>query len=108
MKRIIFAVIACVAASAVCSLASCVSAPGRTLTGVVRIYGSEPHTWAGINSEPDDKIYLIEGRAAETELRAMQGKRMVFTVRIKAPESAYPIVDGVAELISYRVAGNGE
>jgi hypothetical protein len=103
MKRIIFAAIACMTAVAIYSLASCVSAPGRTLTGVVRIYGSEPHTWAGINSEPDDKIYLIEGRAAEAELRAMQGKRMEFTVRISEHKSAYPMVDGIAELISYRV-----
>ena len=103
MNRITAAAIACAAGLALLSPASCISAPGRQMTGVVRIYGSEPHTWAGINSEPDDKIYLVEDRETGRRLRAMQGKRMVFTVRIKAAESAYPVVDGVAEVISYRV-----
>jgi hypothetical protein len=82
-------------------LLACASASGQKLTGAVRIYGSEPHTWAGIADEKDGKVYLIDGAEMEKELRALQGARLEFRIKI-TPPPPYPPADGVASIISYK------
>jgi hypothetical protein len=91
-------------AFACCALAWACASPGQKLVGSVRVYGSEPHTYAGILSEKDGRVYLINGGEKERELRELQGRRVEFTVRIgAASRAAYPPADGTAAVISYRI-----
>jgi hypothetical protein len=47
---------------------------------MVRIYGSEPHTYAAIVS--GDEVYGVYPPEKERELRLLQGRALEFTVRI--------------------------
>jgi hypothetical protein len=51
------------------------------ITGRVVIYGSEPFTFAGIDSE-DGKVYAVYPPETERQLWVLQGHRMEFTVRV--------------------------
>jgi hypothetical protein len=94
----------CALCCAVVPLLACASVSGQTLTGSVRIYGSEPHTWAALVDEKDGKVYLIDDKEKETELRAFQGKRLVLRVEIAPETPKYPPADGIARVISYQPA----
>ena len=50
------------------------------LQGMVKIYGSEPHTWVGIETVPEGKIYAVSPPEKAKELRSQQGYMMEFTV----------------------------
>ena len=82
-------------------LLSCASA-ARKMTGSVRIYGSEPHTYAGITDEKDGKLYLVNDQTMEAELRELQGRRIEFRVQFVAGSSAWPPADGIVAVISYK------
>jgi hypothetical protein len=93
-----FAVIAAAAAL------SCAAGP-RTLTGYVKIYGSEPHTYAGIAA--GDKVYAVYPPEKEAELRSLQGLRLEFTVRpVDPPQGpgAMFLKDGCVEPLSWKPA----
>ena len=74
----------------------------QKIIGAVRIFGSEPHTYAAIQDEKDGSVYLIDDSAMEQELRAMQGKRIEFTVKITRTKQSYPPADGSVKVASYR------
>jgi hypothetical protein len=50
------------------------------IIGQVVIYGSEPHTFAGIDSE-NGKTYAVYPKEKEREMWSLQGRRIEFTVR---------------------------
>ena len=58
------------------------------IRGKVVIYGSEPHTFAGIVSE-DGTEYAVYSPANETELRRLQGHNIEFTVVFLDEPKAY-------------------
>ena len=74
----------------------------QKIIGAVCIFGSEPHTYAAIQDEKDDNVYLIDDSAMEQELRAMQGKRIEFMVKITRTKQSYPPADGSVTVVSYR------
>jgi hypothetical protein len=74
----------------------------QKITGAVRIFGSEPHTYAAIHDEKDNKVYLIDDSVMEQELRALQGKRIEFTVKITHTKQSYPPADGSVTVVSYK------
>jgi hypothetical protein len=75
------------------------------ITGMVHIYGNEPHTFAGIECE-DGKIYAVYPREKEAEISALQGRLIEFTVRFMekpAGEGSLYLRDGTVTPISWRV-----
>ena len=84
------------------STAFTLSPARQKIVGAVRIFGSEPHTYAAIQDEKDGSVYLIDDSALEQELRAMQGKRIEFTVKITRTKQSYPPADGSVKVASYR------
>ena len=91
-------------------LLACASVPGSAdadavlMIGEVRVYGSAPRTYAAITGERDGKLYLIDDPDMEKELRALQGRRLEFTVRFMPAPHPYPPADGMVSVISYRPA----
>jgi hypothetical protein len=80
----------------------------QKLVGTVSVFGSEPHTYVGIRSEKDGRVYIPDGGETEAALRALQGKRVEFTVKPSAGNAfsarkAFPPADGTVTVISYRV-----
>ena len=53
------------------------------ITGMVRIFGNEPHTYVGIVDEGGTE-YAVYPRSVEDELRKLQGRLIVFTVTVLA------------------------
>jgi len=49
------------------------------ITGMVHIYGNEPHTFAGI-VDANGTQYAVYPRSSEDELRSLQGHLIEFTV----------------------------
>jgi hypothetical protein len=74
----------------------------QKIIGAVRVFGSEPHTYAAIQDEKDGSVYLIDDSGMEQELRAMQGKRVEFTVKITRTKQSYPPADGSVTVASYK------
>ena len=81
MKYIIFAF-------AIISVFSCVTATSREntdventrkITGIVQVYGNEPHTYVGI-IDMNGIEYSVYPRSKEEELRQLQGYLIEFTV----------------------------
>ena len=75
------------------------------IIGMARIYGSGLHTFAGIASE-DGKTYAVYPREKETEIRALQGRRIEFTVRfLKSPagEGGLYLKDGTVTPLTWRI-----
>jgi len=50
------------------------------ITGMVQIYGSEPHTFVGIIDQQDNTEYAVYPPSTEEELRGLQGRLIEFTV----------------------------
>jgi hypothetical protein len=91
---------ACIAALAALLLA--MSPAPRKFIGSVHIYGSEPHTYVGLQDESDGKVYALADGEKESELRGLQGKRVEFSVKTGEPR-AYPPSDGTVTVISYKI-----
>lgn len=75
------------------------------IIGMVRIYGSEPHTFAGIESE-DGGIYAVYPREKEVEIRSLQGRLIEFTVRFlenPAGEGSLYLRDGTVTPLSWHI-----
>jgi hypothetical protein len=72
----------------------------KILRGTVTIYGNEPHTWTGIETVPDGKIYQVNPPEKAAELTAMQGYVLEFTVNIRDAE--IPGAAGTVTVISWR------
>ena len=71
------------------------------LSGMVKIYGSEPHTWVGIETVPEGKIYAVDSTEKAKELRALQGRLIDFTVIIQ--ETTRPGLAGTAAVLSWNI-----
>ena len=72
-----------------------------TLKGMIVIYGNEPHTWVGIETVPDRKVYAVTPPEKAKELRGLQGHLLEFTVTIR--ETILHGVSGTAEVRSWQV-----
>lgn len=75
------------------------------ITGMVHIYGSEPHTYPGIESE-DGRIFAVYPYEKETEISALQGHLIEFTVRFlenPAGEGSLYLRDGTVTPLSWRI-----
>jgi hypothetical protein len=74
----------------------------KVITGMIKIYGNEPHTWVGIETIPDGKIYVVQPPEKAAELRGQQGRLIEFKVVLE--EMQMPLGgDGTATVISWRV-----
>ncbi|MDR1288105.1 MAG: hypothetical protein LBK08_10890 [Treponema sp.] len=77
-----------------------------TIRGAVRVYGSEPHTYAGIETE-DGRIYAVYPPEKEAELRKLQGRTLEFTVRFLPEPKGYGALflkDGTVTPVSWKTA----
>jgi hypothetical protein len=73
----------------------------QTLRGTVRIYGSEPHTYAAIES--GGKVYGVYPPERERELWKLQGETVEFKVRLLDAETPPPFCDRMVDLISWKL-----
>ena len=71
------------------------------MRGMVKIYGSEPHTWVGIETVPDGKIYAAGPPEKARELSSLQGRLIDFTVVIQ--DTGQPGLSGTATVLSWRI-----
>ena len=71
------------------------------IQGMVKIYGNEPHTWVGIETVPDGKIFFVEPPEKAKELGSLQGRLIEFTVVIY--DTTRPGLEGTATVLSWRV-----
>ncbi|MDR2446265.1 MAG: hypothetical protein LBD58_03075 [Treponema sp.] len=75
------------------------------ITGVVKIFGNEPHTFAGIVTA-DGKRYGISPSEKEAALRRLQGRTVECTVRVlekQEGEAALFLKDGMVAPLSWRI-----
>ena len=70
------------------------------IKGMVKIYGSEPHTRVGIETQGDGKIYMVQPQEKATELRSKQGRLLEFTVTLGGSPTLG--IEGTATVISWR------
>jgi len=77
-----------------------------TLQGMIHIYGSEPHTWVGLETVPDGKVYAIVPPEKADEYRALQGRFMEVKVTFQdtALPPGLPPGDGVITPLSWTAA----
>ncbi|MDR3311724.1 MAG: hypothetical protein LBS64_01130 [Spirochaetaceae bacterium] len=70
------------------------------ILGRVRIYGSEPHTYVGIETQ-DGKYYAISSPEKEKEIWNLQGRLVEFTVFLSSRGSLF-LRDGTVTPLSWR------
>jgi hypothetical protein len=90
----------------VCMQAACMSAHTQTLYCRVAVYGSEPHTYVGILSEGDGKVYAVYPPAQEAKLRTLQGRRLEMTLRFLEKPQGYGslfLKDGAVSPVSWNI-----
>ncbi|MDR0597404.1 MAG: hypothetical protein LBG14_02740 [Treponema sp.] len=77
----------------------------RTIRGRVVVFGSEPHTFAGIVAG-DGRQYNVTPPEKEEEIRKLQGYEVTFTViflDIPAGPPGLALRDGTVELLSWTI-----
>ncbi|MDR0601353.1 MAG: hypothetical protein LBG42_03155, partial [Treponema sp.] len=77
----------------------------ETFRGAVRIYGSEPHTYAGIETG-DGRVYAVWPPETEAEIRELQGYAVEFTVRFLEEPKGYGALflkDGTVTPVSWKI-----
>ncbi|MDR2398092.1 MAG: hypothetical protein LBD74_04950 [Spirochaetaceae bacterium] len=87
--------------------ASCMSAPVKTIRCRMEVYGNEPHTYLGIRSEEDDKVYAVYAPGKEAELRSLQGRTLEMTVRFLKQSQGYGslfLKDGTVQVLTWKPA----
>jgi hypothetical protein len=76
-----------------CVLGQTVNAAGnserREILGRVKIYGSEPHTYVGIESTEDGTVYSVYPPEKELALRNLQGRVIRFKVKVLDKPQGY-------------------
>ena len=85
---------------------SCATAGStRTIRGTVQVFGSEPHTYAGLATD-DGKIYAVYPAEKDAALRQLQGRHAEFTVRVlkESPgEGSLYLKDGTVTPLSWKI-----
>ena len=77
----------------------------RTIRGRVVVFGSEPHTFAGIVTG-DGRQYNVTPPEKEEEIRKLQGYEVNFTViflDLPAGPPGLALRDGAVELLSWTI-----
>jgi hypothetical protein len=77
----------------------------QVIRGMVKIYGNEPHTYAGIETE-DGKHYAVYPIEKEKEIRSLQGSKIEWTVIFSEKPEGYGslfLKDGSVTPLSWRV-----
>jgi hypothetical protein len=77
----------------------------RLIRGRVRVWGNEPHTYAGIETT-DDKRYAVFPAEKENEIRDLQGNLVEFTVVFSEKPQGYASLflrDGSVTPLSWRI-----
>ena len=95
----------------VCMLASCMAVHTQTIRCRVVVYGSEPHTYVGILSEGDGKLYAVYPPVQEEELRTLQGQRLEMTLRFLEKPQGYGslfLKDGTVHPLSWNILGDSK
>jgi len=97
------------------SASSCVSGGGdasagkgttEIIRGRVKIYGNEPHTYAGIETEDKSKIYAVSPPAIDKVIRELQGHLIEFkVVMLVNPEGEASMFlnDGTVKLVAWKI-----
>ncbi|MDR0706539.1 MAG: hypothetical protein LBF60_01500 [Treponema sp.] len=78
------------------------------ITGVVKIFGNEPHTFVGIVTA-DGKRYGVSPPKKEAALRRLQGRTIECTVRFlerQEGDAALFLKDGTVTPLSWRIVDN--
>jgi len=70
-----------------------------TLQGTIKIYGNEPHTWVGLETVPDKKVYVIVPPEKAEEYRKLQGRLLELRVRFQG--TALPPAAGSVTPLSW-------
>jgi len=75
-----------------------------TLQGMIKIYGNEPHTWVGLETVPDGKVYAIVPPEKAAEFRILQGRLLEVRVAFQdaALPPALPPADGMITPLSWK------
>ncbi len=76
-----------------------------TITGTVVIYGNEPHTYAGIKTEDEKRVYAIYPENVELKVRNLQGYLCVFQAILldkPAGEGSLYLQDGTVTILSWK------
>ena len=71
-----------------------------TLRGTIKIYGSEPHTWVGLETIPEGRVYALVPPEKAEEFRALQGR--LLELRVRFQDAALPPVDGAVTPLSWK------
>ena len=94
----VYGIILCLA---LCTTQEKVKSDEQNIKGMVKIYGSEPHTWAGVETMDEGKIYMVIPPEKAAELRSLQGLLLEFTVIIQ--DTAIPGTAGTANVLSWKI-----
>jgi hypothetical protein len=93
-------------------LAGCMMANTQTIRCRVEVYGNEPHTYVGIRSEADGKLYAVHPPEQEAKLRTLQGRRLEMTLRFLEKPQGYGglfLKDGTVSPVSWKILkGDGK
>lgn len=77
-----------------------------TFRGMVKIFGNEPHTYAGIQTEDGVKTYAVFPAESEKLIRKLQGRLVEFTVVLlykKAGTGSLYLKDGTVQPLSWKI-----
>ncbi|MDR3302576.1 MAG: hypothetical protein LBT01_08660 [Spirochaetaceae bacterium] len=80
----------------------------QIIRGMVKIYGNEPHTYAGIETE-DGKHYAVYPAEKEQEIWSLQGRKIEWTVLFSEKPEGYGslfLKDGTVTPLSWRVVNS--
>ncbi|MDR1301205.1 MAG: hypothetical protein LBK43_01890 [Treponema sp.] len=91
-------------------LAGCMTVNTQTIRCRVEVYGNEPHTYVGILSEADGKLYAVYPPEQEAKLRVLQGRRLEMTLRFLEKPQGYGslfLKDGTVNPVSWKIVELG-
>ena len=74
------------------------------IKGMVKIYGNEPHTWVGIETRPEGKVYSVDPPETARELRGQQGYLIEFRVSYIENQTVPALQAPVVSVISWQIA----
>jgi len=101
-------IVACALSASSCVSGGSSSGKGKTeiIRGRVKIYGNEPHTYAGIELEDKSKIYAVSPKEMDPVIRELQGHLIEFKVIMLVNpqgEASLFLKDGTVKLVSWKI-----